>query len=172
MSSAEERALLQRAQGGDREALGLLWDDLTPKLFGYLINVTRDKALAEDLLQNTWLRAVQALPKFQQRNVSLSAWLFAIARNELRQHWRKSGREVAFDEALHDQTTENSEEQDKIEVERILKLLSEDDREIIRLRYIADLPVSEIAKVLNINYVAVRVRLHRAIKRCQTFTTN
>lgn len=167
MTSAHERELLRQAQGGDKAALGMLWDGLTPKLFGYLVNVLRDRSLAEDMLQNTWLRAIEALPKFQQRGVSVSAWLFAIARNECRQYWRKANREVPFDSTVHDRAAEDAGSQDKINVEKILGSLVEDDREIIRLRYIADMPVGEIAKVLGINYISARVRLHRALRRAR-----
>jgi len=166
MTSNEEQLLLKNAQGGDRAALGMLWDGLTPKLFGYLVNVLRDRNLAEDMLQNTWLRAIEALPKFQQRGVSVSAWLFAIARNECRQYWRKSHGEVPFDPAMHDRgTTDHA--QDRLDIESVLASLSEDDRELIRLRYIADLPVSDIARIMNINFIAARVRLHRALARAR-----
>src|SRR5436190_1604661 len=102
MNSQAEQELVKRAQGGDREALGVLWDELTPKLFGYLVNTTKSKVLAEDLLQAVWLHAIEGLPKFEFRGIAVSAWLFAIARNECRQHWRKANREVEFDNVKHD----------------------------------------------------------------------
>ena len=168
-SSEEERLLVQKAKGGDRAALGSLWDELTPKLFGYLINVLRDRALAEDLLQSTWLRAIEALPNFRQRGIGLSSWLFAIARNECRQHWRKSKREISLDPAVHDRAgNDHRELESQILVEEIMALLSEDDRELIRLRYLADLPLHDIARILNLNFVTVRVRIHRALARART----
>ena len=169
MNQHQEDLLVKKAQTGDREALGLLWDQVTPKLFGYLVNTTHDKTLAEDLLQGTWLKAIEALPNFKPRGIAISAWLFAIARNECRLHWRKSGRETAFDSSLHDVPAENNNQTEHtILVEQVLNKLSDEDRELIRLRYIADLPINDIAKVLNINFVAVRVRLHRALARART----
>lgn len=169
MNSHEESALIQRARQGDREALGVLWDALTPKLFGYLVNTVRDRTLAEDILQTTWLKAIEALPSFHNRGAGLSAWLFAIARNEYRERWRKSGRETAFDLLEHDRTEDKQPGlETKVLAEQILASLSEDDREVLRLRYIADLPMNDIAKILKINFVAVRVRLHRALARART----
>lgn len=162
-----EEQLIKRAQEGDRQALGALWDTITSKLFGYLVNVMRDKAIAEDIFQTTWLKVIEALPKFQQRGVKLSSWVFAIARNECRHYWRKYKREIPFDISLHDTSSGNPSD-DKILVEQILASLSEGDREIIRLRYIADMSVNDIAKVLNINFVTVRVRLHRALARARS----
>jgi len=158
--------LVKRAQNGDREALGQLWDALTPKLFGYLINVTHDRMLAEDIFQTTWFKAINNLAHFQLRGVGFSAWLFAIAKNEYRQYWRKQKREIAFDPVEHDpQDPDQKDIESKIFIEQVLGLLSEEDRELIRLRYIADLPVRDIALILKLNFVTVRVRIHRAIAR-------
>ena len=168
MNPQQEQILVNKAQNGDKEALGRLWDELTPKLFGYLVNVTRNKPLAEDLLQSVWLKAIEALPRFVHRGAGISAWLFAIARNECKQHWRKTKYEQPLDDTVREESRDDSGEvQDRILVEQILALLSEDDRELLRLRYIADLPINDIGKILNINFVAVRVRLHRALARAR-----
>lgn len=172
MNSELEQTLVKQAQAGDRQALGKLWDVLTPKLFGYLVNVTKNHALSEDLLQSTWLKAIEALPRFQHCNSSkFSAWLFAITRNECKLHWRKTKNENHYIEKRSftetDANSAHNKTNDIILVEQLLSKLSEDDQEIIRLRYIADLSVNDIARVLNINFVTVRVRLHRAINRAR-----
>src|SRR4051812_29022735 len=101
MNPTEEKALVLKAQAGDRDALGKLWDSITPKLFGYLINVLHDRQLAEDILQSSWLKAIKALPRFQPRGVTIDAWIFAIARNECRQCWRQHKAE-SLDQTPHD----------------------------------------------------------------------
>ncbi len=146
------------------EHIARLWDELTPKLFGYLVNTLRDKALAEDILQSTWAKAIAALPRYQDRGKPIQAWLFAIARNECKLHWRKANREVSLDPQTHDIPDASSPDTTLL-AEQILAALPEDDRELLRLRYIADLSIANIAKILNINLVAVRVRLHRVLKR-------
>lgn len=164
----DERALVLKAKGGDREAFGSLWDAFTPKLFGYLVNQVRDKQLAEDLLQSTWLKAAQALPRFEVGRAPFGAWLFAIARNECRQHWRKPHETVPLDtERGVEPSSDGNSTDNAILVEQVLSLLPEEDRELLRLRYIADLPAGDIARVLNINAVAVRVRIHRAVARAR-----
>lgn len=175
MTPEQEQTLVRNAQSGDRQALAELWDAITPKLLGYLVNVVRNRELAEDLLQSTWLKAIEALPRFQNRSgAKFSAWLFAIARNECNQHWRKFKNETAYMAKQFAGGTDgtasvggNSAMDDGLMVEQMLAKLSEDDQEIIRLRYIADLTVNDIARVLNINFVTVRVRLHRALNRAR-----
>ena len=72
MVANNEQILVQRAQQGDRDAVGELWKMHTPKLFGYLINTLKDKTVAEDVLQNTWLKAIEALPRFQEQGKGIA----------------------------------------------------------------------------------------------------
>src|SRR3989338_4133781 len=102
MNSGDELALVEKIKQGDRVALAALWDECTPKLFGYLVNTTRNRELAEDILQTAWLKAIQNIADFQPRGMSISGWLFAIARNECRQQWRKADREVPLALEIHD----------------------------------------------------------------------
>lgn len=157
----------------NKDNIDVLWDTTTPRLYGYLVNVLHDKSLAEDILQTTWLKAIQALPSFKDRSgASFSSWLFAIARNECKQHWRKAGREISFDPEIHDKEIIESKEEDKIFVDQIIKQFSESDRELIRLHYIADLSLNDIAKLLKINPVTVRVRMHRALSFAKLYLKN
>src|SRR3989344_2066612 len=149
-----------------------LWDEVTPKLYGYLVSILHDRAVADDILQSTWLKAIEALPRFQDRGFGMSPWLFMIARNECKQHWRKDGRELPFDQLLHDKQEDNGRQEDKIFIDQILSRVSSDDRELIRLRYIADLSLSDIAKLLKINPITARVRMHRAIKNTKLIIQN
>jgi RNA polymerase sigma-70 factor, ECF subfamily len=170
----EERLLVCQARLGNREALGKLYDAITPKLFGYLVNVVNDKTVAEDIFQNTWQKAIEAFPKYQiRRNIRLSAWIFAIARNECRKQWSKSEPVEDLDPKKHDGSSAGHDQiREKILIEQTIAQLSEIDREIIRLRYISELTLNEIAAVLNINPVTVRVRVYRALKHARTILTD
>jgi RNA polymerase sigma-70 factor (ECF subfamily) len=157
----------------NKDHISVLWDTITPKLYGYLIHILHDKNLAEDILQTTWLKAIQSIQNFGNNGeTNFSAWLFAIARNECKQHWRKSGREIPFDPLLHDREETSSKQEDEILIDQILAKLREDDRELIRLRYISGLPLNNIAKILKINPVTVRVRMHRAIACAKVILKN
>ena len=165
MEIQEELRLVHRAKSGEREALALLWDDITPKLYGYLVNQMRHKDLAEDICQETWLKAVQALGNFKDRGVRFSAWVFAIARNECRQHWRGDKKEMPLEPAVDgiDKTNQQSGSDDYLMIETVFAELSAEEQEIIRLRYLAELSFKEIAGVLDVSMVAARVRIHRAL---------
>ncbi len=156
----------------NKDNIGILWDTLTPKLYGYLVNTLRDKNLAEDILQTTWLKAIEAISSYKEGEAGFSAWLFAIAKNECRQHWRKGGREIPFDPMVHDIEVGGGGQEDKILAHQMLAQLSASDRELMNLRYIAGLPLHDIAKILKINPVAVRVRMHRATNALKTMLRN
>ena len=154
-----------------KDDISAQWDVVTPKLYGYLVNTLRDRNLAGDVLQTTWMKAIENLPSFRGGDKEFCSWLFAIARNECRQYWRKQGREVPFEEEIHDKEEDASskeKDEDKILVDQILSQLSANDRELLRLRYIAGLPMKDIARILKINGVAARVRMHRAMSAARS----
>ncbi len=156
----------------NKENISALWDSATPKLYGYLVNTLRDRNLAEDILQTTWMKAIEALPRYQESGAGFSAWLFAIARNECRQYWRTRGREVPLDLDIHDTKEADSKNEDQILVDQILGQLSSSDQELLRMRYIAGLTLNEIAAILKINPIALRVRMHRATKAARDTVKN
>ena len=146
----------------DKELLGRFWDEITPKLYGYLINTLKNPALADDILQNTWLKAMEAMPRYEDRG-HFSAWLFMIAKNEMRMHWRTANREIEYNPEIH-KAEQAGYSDGKIFVEQVIARLSPEDQELVRFRYIADMSFGEIAKVLNLNPVNVRVKMHRVLK--------
>lgn len=160
----EELSLVKRAKAGEKAAMSALYDTITPKLYGYLVNVLRDKVVAEDILQEVWIKAITSLAMFRPQGVRFSAWLFAIARNECRTHWRKKGREVGIDDTLVG-TSSHAHTEEKVWVDMVIGKLSLEDQEILRLRYLADLSFKEVARVLNISLISARVRVHRALEK-------
>ena len=143
------------------------------KLFGYVLKMTGNPSDTEDILQNTWLKAIEAFPQFRNRTgACFSSWLFVIARNECKQHWRKPKREIPFDPIIHDKEEINSKQEDKIFIDQMLAQLSLSDQELINLHYIAGLPLNNIAKILKTNPVTIRVRMHRALGAAKLILKN
>lgn len=170
MTIKEELALVRQAKRGEKDSLSKLWDDINPKLYGYLINVLKDREGADDTLQATWLKAIEKLNRFEDRGVRFSAWLFAIARNECKQLWRQNGmaRLVNIEDKGSDTSLKTQEQMDNnLMIEEIFKKLTEEEQEILRLRFIGQLDFKEIAKVLEISVISARVRLHRILKKAR-----
>jgi RNA polymerase sigma-70 factor (ECF subfamily) len=139
-------------------------------LFSFLAYRTGDRALAEDLLADTFERALRARARFDRRRGSEKTWLYAIALNLLRDHARRAGAEAralertgARPDAADDVALEAIEHRDT--VQRALATLAPEEREAIALRFGAELTVPEIAQVLGEPLTTVEGRVYRALRK-------
>ncbi len=166
----DEARLVQQARD-DLQAFGVLYDRYVERIYAYAQRETGDVAAAEDIVSATFEKALQNLPSYRWRGTSFGAWLYKIARNELRMHWRKQKwivplRDIFRSSASVEQSVQANDESDTLQV--ALRRLSTADQEILRLRYYEELSHPEIAEVLNCSPNSAAVRLHRALKRLRT----
>lgn len=166
----DEARLVQQARD-DLQAFGILYDRYVERIYAYALREARDVATAEDIVSATFEKALNNLPSYQWRGTSFGAWLYKIARNELRMHWRKQKwtvplRGIFRSSASVERTVQASNDSDQLQV--ALGRLSRHDQEILRLRYFESLTNPEIGEVLNCSPNAVAVRLHRALNRLRT----
>jgi len=139
-------------------------------LFGFLSYRTGDRALAEDLLADTFERALRARRRFDPRKASEKTWLYAIALNCLRDHGRRRAAEGRALERVSGGASEWSSDpaeslSDRDLVSRSLAVLSEEEREAVALRFGADLTVPEIAKLTGEKLTTVEGRVYRALRK-------
>jgi RNA polymerase sigma-70 factor (ECF subfamily) len=140
-------------------------------LFGFLVYRTGDRGLAEDLLADTFERALRARRLFDRRKATEKTWLYAIALNCLRDHARRKAAERrAFERAGAAPEPSNPEGQlERIErrddLNWALQALSDEEREAIALRYGADLTVPEIAKLKGEKLTKIEGRVYRALRK-------
>ena len=139
-------------------------------LFGFLTSRTGDRALAEDVLADTFERVLRARRRFDPRKASEKTWIYSIALNCLRDHARRQGAEQrAFEQAVTEPSGGSASPLDALEnrdaVARALATLSDEEREAIALRYGADLTVPEIAKITKHSLTTVEGRVYRALRK-------
>jgi RNA polymerase sigma-70 factor, ECF subfamily len=169
-------AVLRRAQGGDVDALRLLAEAYTARLFGLLFRLTRSHETAADLVQETMVRVVRTLGDYQHDG-RFEAWLFRIAANLARDAARRSkrrgaalrleeAREPPLRRAEPDAEMEDSEERQRLRA--CLAQLPAMDREILMLRHYSDLSFREIAELLGVPLGTALARAHRALARLRT----
>jgi RNA polymerase sigma-70 factor, ECF subfamily len=132
------------------------------EVFVYFLQTTGDALLAEELAQETFVRAFGAVARFRGDS-SLRTWVFAIARNVLHKHRERAARErrvpVAGPEA------EERDDAARLSVQAALASLRPADRETLVLCDVLQFTPSEAAAVLGVEPGAMRVRLHRARAR-------
>ena len=146
-----------------------LYRDARDDVFAYTATLLRDSAAAEDVTAQAFERAYKRRSRFDARRGSPRAWLFGIARNaaldELRRRKRVETTEFPAPSSAPgpDEAAELAAERDA--VRRALGTLPAKDRELIALKYHADLANGDIAAVLGINANHVGTLLHRAMTK-------
>lgn len=167
--------LVTRAVAGDRDAFAVLYNEYRDEVFGYLYNRTRDRGLAEDLTQDTFLRALRRLETFSGPRASgFAGWLAVIARNIYFDHV-KSARarlEVPVAEMLDVDQRDRSAEASALRdldvaeaaetVAYAMRTLNTAQRECIVLRYFEGLSVPETAARLGKGIGATKTLQYRA----------
>jgi len=166
-----EVRLVVRLKAGDPAAFEAIYEAYRPRLFGFLVRLSRRRDLAEDLLEETWLRLVTRSATLAD-DARLGPWLFTVARN-LYFSWRRSravdaSRTSELDPAWPAPEGGDSpfESAARAELERrveaALACLPLRDRELLLLVGVEGLTPSEAAGVCGVPAVTLRARLHRA----------
>ncbi len=100
--TAEEERALVLASRSDTAAAGQLFDKYYPEIFRYVYHSTLDHAVTEDLTSNVFFSAFRHLGLFRWRRIPFRAWLYRIATNEVRMHYRRQKRMSAANAGLVD----------------------------------------------------------------------
>lgn len=135
-----------------------------PDLYRYALWLCRDQALAEDLVQETMLRAWRSLDSLRDEH-SAKSWLITILRRELARHLsRQRGEEVDVDsiQLAAVAATGDEADTDRQDLRHAIAHLEDDYREPLVLQVIMGFSVAEIAQTMNLTTGAVLTRLHRA----------
>ncbi|HVI69108.1 MAG TPA: ECF subfamily RNA polymerase sigma factor, BldN family [Magnetospirillaceae bacterium] len=168
--------LVERAQGGDTEAFGLIYDRYVDTIFRFIYFRVGNRPLAEDLTSDTFLRALKRISSFTWQGRDLGAWLVTIARNLVADHF-KSGRyrlEVTTGDVLdadrEDRGPEGSPEAAVVDhitnvaLLTAVKQLNPEQQECIVLRFLQGFSVAETAQAMGKNEGAIKALQYRAVR--------
>jgi RNA polymerase sigma-70 factor (ECF subfamily) len=175
MLYTDDATLVQAAQATPA-AFATLYERYHPLIFGYARRYTHSQMQAEDIAAETFLRALQALDRYEARGVPFSAWLFRITSNLLIQQGRH-GRVLTFQPLTSDEeessacAVEASQEEvvDQHECQAWLctelRRLSADQQRALWFRFWQDYSIREVAVQLGRTEAATKILLYRALKR-------
>jgi len=168
----EEYRLIEAAKKNPRR-FGALYERYYKPVFIFVYKRVDDEEVSADITSQVFLKAMQALPKYQFKGLPFSSWLFRIAINETNQYFRatKNKRTVSMERAdLKNIAEEVGEETNEDAIKMMLATLQElspDDVQMIELRFFEKMSFREVAEVFNITENNAKVRTYRILKKMQ-----
>ncbi len=169
----DEKAIILGAIDGKASAFGLLYDKYNGQIYRFIYLKVSHREEAEDLTHQVFLSAWQNIKNYKFKGFPFSSWLYQIARNQIIDHYRTK-KAVSDIENIEEPEMPESSLSEKLDVDMemeavkkaILKL-SQEQQDIIILRFVDDLSPKEVSIALKRPESTVRVIQHRAIKNLQ-----
>jgi RNA polymerase sigma-70 factor (ECF subfamily) len=170
--SARMMDLVERAQAGEADAFGRLYDQYSDTVYRYIYYRVGGRATAEDLTSETFLRALRRIGTFTWQGRDFGAWLVTIARNLVADHFKSSRfrLEVTTGEMLDANEVERSPEDSVLEslsnaaLLDAVRRLNPQQQECVTLRFLQGLSVAETARVMGKNEGAIKTLQYRAVR--------
>lgn len=171
----EIETLVDRVKGGDPAALGALYDRFATRVYRFSLLRVGNHPDAEDLTQRTFLKMIEALPRYRHRGIPFEAWLFRLARNAAIDHLRVRrvhepleaaqalGNPGPGPEAVAEQAAELES------VARAIRQLTADQRDVIAYRFAAGLTPREIGVLMGKREGSIRALQHRSLQALRRF---
>ena len=162
------------AAKADPARFAALYERYFTDIFRFVLRRVQHRELTADLTQQTFLKAMLALSKYEPRGLPFRAWLYRIALNEVRMHWRKK-KEVLIDISYREVkglSVEMGLDLDEPEMQRLARAMEKLDDErarLIELRYMDGLSFAELGSVLGIGEDAAKMRTHRVLATLRTY---
>jgi len=170
VSDQTDADLVASAQRGDTRAAGRLYDRHHLPIFHYVYARTSHQQVAEDLTGEVFTRMIRHLPEYEERGIPFRAWLYRIAGNLVKDHYRRNGN-VPLPLSVAEEVNVPVNSPDRV-VERTLTLASvqqalaqidENQREVVFLRFLAGMSLKEVASTMDKSVGAVKSLQHRGL---------
>jgi RNA polymerase sigma-70 factor (ECF subfamily) len=171
-------ALIAQAQSGNAAAIGKLYETFHGGVHRFLYYRVGDRQTAEDLTAEVFFRMLEALPRYRHGEIPIRAWIYRIARNLVIDHYRKmSVRDhQQLDESLSDPGVgPESTAERRLTSERLyhaLLELTEDQRDVIVMRFVAEMPIAQVAEAVEKSETAVKALQRRGLRALRKILKN
>lgn len=161
-----ECALIKKCQHGDRQAFDALIRLCYDYVFGFLLKTTTDEMLTEDLTQETFLKMIRNIDKFDPRGrATFRTWLITIAKNSYIDHLRRN--RICFEDIENLQIEDDCNVADEVErklqykqVIEAMETLPPEQALAIQLKYVEDMTLAQIAERFDVQPKTIKSRIH------------
>ncbi len=168
---SSELELIQRAVSGDPDAFAALYDFYVEQIYRFVLFRVGNEQTAEDLTSQVFLKAWDNLSSYQIRGLLFRAWLFRIARNSVIDYYRTYKETMPLEPSALTKPDPAAEVGDQVEqrlqaeeLRLALQQLTEDQRQVLTLRFIEGLSTEEVANVLGKRQGAIRALQMRGLQ--------
>ena len=170
-------ALVVEAAKTDPHAFGELYDRYYDRVYRYVYHRLGNETDAEDVTGVVFMKALEGLSSYQSGRSGFAPWLFRISRNAVVDHYRRRKTQYRLDEVEQEADGTDPESsvlssEQREELHSLIPCLSVEQREVVLMRFAADLSYAEIAATLQKNEVAVRMLLHRGLQKMKAALDN
>ena len=169
----DDRHIIKEVLNGKSREFEHILNKYSQQVFNLVVNIVSSKEDAEELTQDVFLKAFQSLSLFKEES-SFSTWLYRIATNTAISAARKNRHDtIHLDDAAYsnipdellDETLSDDSELQLQQLSNAIEQLTTDERAIITLYYINEIPIAEIASIMKLTASNVKTRLHRTRKK-------
>ena len=172
-----EKEIVGKAQQGDALSISILYERYYDRIFRYVSFKTSSFVESEDITAEVFVKMIQSIQSFRWQGYQFSSWIFKIAHNLVVDYYRKKSRGTAvpLEEAssLHDESSLNPEDVEHVvdinlrmqSIQAGLRELTDLQKEVIRLRFVAGLSIAETASVVDKKENAVKALQHSGLKK-------
>lgn len=169
-----------KLQRGDRKAAEIIFDHFSPQIYRFFLIRTLSRETAEDLTQEVFLKVIDKIQTFNHELGSFSGWIWQIAKNSVKDYYRKKKPFAITDILLQNKEKTDFQEgknnpllEYKVaEILDLIKEFDEDDKEIFSLHYLSDLPYKKISRLTGKSESSLRVVIHRLNKKIRKIINN
>jgi RNA polymerase sigma-70 factor (ECF subfamily) len=168
---AEERQWIRRAQAGSQDAFAHLYRAHVQAIYRYIAVRVSDPLLAEDLTGDVFIRALKSMAHYQDAGHPFLAWLYRIAHARVVDHYRRQGRRPVESDVEdqpiaveHDMDSPMLRQQVGDVLREAMQSLTEEQQQVLTLRFIEGLKLEDAALVMGKNSNAIKQLQHRALR--------
>ena len=159
----EERLLIEAAQR-DLARFADLYEIYFDRVYAYVARRVGDRAETEDLVADVFQQALANLRRFEWRGAPFSAWLYRIAAHHIADRSQRLGRERAIDPAPEVEEADQEQAQDRARIFTLVRLLPEDQRKVLELRFVEGKSTRETAEALGRSEGAIKQLQFRGLE--------
>ncbi|MEO9510990.1 MAG: RNA polymerase sigma factor [Flavobacteriaceae bacterium] len=168
MQTPTDEILMQKVSAGNLDLLKVLFDRYHRHVYNFLYKMTGDRMLSEDLAQDVFYKLIKYRGSY--KNGSFKSWLFTIARNNLKTHFKRNHQNHDDIDVLEYKQLKGQEnpEEDYTHLQNALNKLDGMDRELLILNRFQGIRYEELAEIIGSTPGAVKTKVCRALKKLKT----